>query len=281
MLISIHAPARGATQITDEVVAVGAFQSTLPRGERPFRKPCRFTTITISIHAPARGATERADDHDLLPQFQSTLPRGERPGHTQFRASDSHFNPRSREGSDVGGCGRCVAGLSISIHAPARGATPREPATGATYLFQSTLPRGERPFFSSSSRLSISFQSTLPRGERQSRSPRSMICAMISIHAPARGATCNRQRLPPTISISIHAPARGATCNDCQSYWRCKISIHAPARGATVFLLVGHNLMVISIHAPARGATWQHSTQSPSDYNFNPRSREGSDFNFI
>ena len=192
-----------------------------------------LSSRTISIHAPARGATERADDHDLLPQFQSTLPRGERPGHTQFRASDSHFNPRSREGSDVGGCGRCVAGLSISIHAPARGATPREPATGATYLFQSTLPRGER----------------------QSRSPRSMICAMISIHAPARGATCNRQRLPPTISISIHAPARGATCNDCQSYWRCKISIHAPARGATVFLLVGHNLMVISIHAPARGAT--------------------------
>ena len=79
--ISIHAPTRGAT---DECRAWkekhNAFQSTLPRGERPncfdhcqgemdisIHAPTRGATLTdlgyevqfkISIHAPTRGATE-------------------------------------------------------------------------------------------------------------------------------------------------------------------------------------------------------------------------------
>ena len=99
--------------------------------------------------------------------FQSTLPRGERQLLLQSAERLQDFNPRSREGSDK------LINFStmirvISIHAPARGATniPKEfkgytvisihaPARGATYfimsaifslsIFQSTLPRGERP----------------------------------------------------------------------------------------------------------------------------------------
>ena len=57
-LISIHAPARGATRsCLTRVSRIGTFQSTLPRGERPWTRCFHASNMTISIHAPARGAT--------------------------------------------------------------------------------------------------------------------------------------------------------------------------------------------------------------------------------
>ena len=56
----------------------------------------------------------------------------------------SNFNPRSREGSD-----RTLSehrrSRHISIHAPARGATVPNNGLTTILVFQSTLPRGERP----------------------------------------------------------------------------------------------------------------------------------------
>ena len=75
--ISIHAPARGATSLASALLVAVIFQSTLPRGERISSR--RLRTCTISIHAPARGAT--SSHHNSAYPF-------------------SHFNPRSREGSD-------------------------------------------------------------------------------------------------------------------------------------------------------------------------------------
>ena len=81
--ISIHAPARGATFCNLSLLRILAFQSTLPRGERPVFLPADFahvrfqstlprgerhrltiiqhTPFRISIHAPARGATAFID----------------------------------------------------------------------------------------------------------------------------------------------------------------------------------------------------------------------------
>ena len=123
-LISIHAPARGATCLDDVAI--------------------KF--IQVSIHAPARGATTR--DHVLL----------------SFSLS---FNPRSREGSD-----HSVLYKYILL-----------------YVFQSTLPRGERHF------------QTLGKS----------VCQSVSIHAPARGATHTKTGVRFWDTVSIHAPARGAT----------------------------------------------------------------------
>ena len=77
--ISIHAPARGATATTYANGWTVIFQSTLPRGER------------------------RMSDAPDTPAvvFQSTLPRGERPGYVYTCNKVWHFNPRSREGSDL------------------------------------------------------------------------------------------------------------------------------------------------------------------------------------
>ena len=100
--ISIHAPAKGATYLN----------KTLRCG------------VSISIHAPAKGATLPLDLPRICLIFQSTLPRRERrcveyekvhrklfqstlPRRERLvrlsapKASISHFNPRSREGSDV------------------------------------------------------------------------------------------------------------------------------------------------------------------------------------
>ena len=144
-----------------------------------------------------------------MQKFQSTLPRGERHIFPKLCFDSEHFNPRSREGSDmVNGAGRLR--VKISIHAPARGATHvatnltngakisiHAPARGATIytgglakvtLFQSTLPRGERRGVTVSNPQVINFN---PRSREGSDTTRNFkfFCFYISIHAPARGAT--------------------------------------------------------------------------------------------
>ena len=57
------------------------------------------------------------------------------------------------------------------------------------------------------------------------------------------------------------------------------ISIHAPVKGATNLRsgeMTGE--LIISIHAPVKGATVSLARQKTESSNFNPRSREGSDF---
>ena len=102
-----------------------------------------------------------------LIKFQSTLPREERPVRRYSLPLISvNFNPRSHERSDLKRCKymrykiisihaptrgatfslnevlRCP---DISIHAPTRGATVPASASHSSVVFQSTLPREERP----------------------------------------------------------------------------------------------------------------------------------------
>ena len=102
-LISIHAPAKGATHAappnlhaqtdfnpqsregSDTIRAYCAdhtktFQSTLPRRERHGLVAQVSRGAPISIHAPAKGATRGAEHEEHKVRY---------------------FNPRSREGSDI------------------------------------------------------------------------------------------------------------------------------------------------------------------------------------
>ena len=101
--ISIHAPAKGATSA-----------SQCHRCARP----------AISIHAPAKGATD----------FNSTIfkskrhfnPRSRKGSDDTVKRSElfrDYFNPRSRKGSDLWIIRIRIKYRSISIHAPAKGAT--------------------------------------------------------------------------------------------------------------------------------------------------------------
>ena len=78
-------------------------------------------------------------------------------------------------------------------------------------LFQSTLPREERP---SLYLLGAHLHNFNPRSHERSDSQQSELITMlrISIHAPTRGATAiGNIPLLKSITISIHAPTRGAT----------------------------------------------------------------------
>ena len=59
------------------------------------------------------------------------------------------------------------------------------------------------------------------------------------------------------------------------------ISIHAPAKGATFFFLPILAHSSISIHAPAKGATAGRGRAGSRCSDFNPRSREGSDYSSL
>ena len=125
------------------------------------------------------------------------------------------------------------------------------------------------------------FQSTLPRGERPTAPGSTAPGSGVSIHAPARGATNFRRVGWNRRCVSIHAPARGATKSPGIKLMALRVSIHAPARGATNTdpLMVGS--FAVSIHAPARGATPTSCSSRGGLVCFNPRSREGSDQHFI
>ncbi len=103
VMISIHAPARGATEQVILTVWTALFQSTLPRGERQrgfvyqgagnkFQSTLPRGERHFPIHCSLSG----------LFLFQSTLPRGER---REFDSKETAVH------------------IAISIHAPARGAT--------------------------------------------------------------------------------------------------------------------------------------------------------------
>ena len=109
-------------------------------------------------------------DWQLLQVFQSTLPRGERLLMFCLIVPLLNFNPRSHEGSDILPVPPPAA-VSISIHAPTRGATVIYSHKKESRRFQSTLPRGERQRRFLKFPSEQGFQSTLPRGERQSYIP--------------------------------------------------------------------------------------------------------------
>ena len=124
-------------------------------------------------------------------------------------------------------------------------------------MFQSTLPRGERPFPHRTAPVKWVFQSTLPRGERPLRRGARVIVKEVSIHAPAWGAT--KQLFQPKTEVIV--------------------SIHAPAWGATQRRAAALRLKKVSIHAPAWGATFAPWCTGHRQRGFNPRSRVGSDPN--
>ena len=124
LIVSIHAPAKGATL------------DGLPY------QTCSF----VSIHAPAKGATLlESHQGSFLKSFNPRSREGSDGISSQRVDGLSCFNPRSREGSDIGSGSfadtilmfqstlprrerlvifpAIAAGVVVSIHAPAKGAT--------------------------------------------------------------------------------------------------------------------------------------------------------------
>jgi len=74
--------------------------------------------------------------------FQSTLPRGERLIDSREGAKEACFNPRSRGGSDAGKRSHEGGDESVSIHAPAGGATRAAVDAGFVKIVSIHAPAG-------------------------------------------------------------------------------------------------------------------------------------------
>ncbi len=189
-LVSIHAPARGATNIQAGKTLEGKFQSTPPRGGRR----CYFFNATRQ-HSGFNPRPRAGGDSTLGMKPTTTFcfnPRPRAGGDTGSAGSATTmtgFNPRPRAGGDGVVCGPLQDTIDVSIHAPARGATS----------YPSTLLRRRW------------FQSTPPRGGRLQMGKPCAGYGLVSIHAPARGATKFITFMNSLSEVSIHAPARGAT----------------------------------------------------------------------
>ena len=101
------------------------FQSTHPRGVRPWRARGHIVRAEVSIHAPARGATSRrgpSRNHTVVsihaPARGAT---SNSPSASRTRMKFQSTHPRGVRLRLPRGPGR---GVLVSIHAPARGATP-------------------------------------------------------------------------------------------------------------------------------------------------------------
>ena len=220
VLISIHAPTRGAT--SNPCVKCVHIPYFNPRShERSDKKAIEnsYTTGNFNPRSHERSdevkafyceklwdfnprSHERSDGlvHRRLAFLRNFNPRSHERSDRVEKYSytiPANFNPRSHERSDGRHC--CVRKKQkISIHAPTRGATRSSR--------QQTTP--------------IRFQSTLPREERRVTLAACCFKVIISIHAPTRGATLLRNQHTQQKCISIHAPTRGATGE--QSPLKCK-----------------------------------------------------------
>ena len=147
--------------------------------------------IYISIHAPARGATRTAPMQTMPWAFQSTLPHGERqfvPSPDAyweaFQSTLPHGERPERQLARPGG-------RAISIHAPARGATPDGQRAGADGRnFNPRSRTGSDAGARAYQPKVVDFNPRSRTGSDAQRNGAADDSDAISIHAPARGATC-------------------------------------------------------------------------------------------
>ncbi len=124
-IASIHAPARGATlnKTMSQFVHV-VFRSTRPRGARPVLATAARQIDGVSIHAPARGATYAYGGRAIVTLwFRSTRPRGARPSDDDWDTHVNQFRSTRPRGARHAATAAQAAAQQVSIHAPARGAT--------------------------------------------------------------------------------------------------------------------------------------------------------------
>ena len=303
LIVSIHAPAWGATTRGMFPIVSFGFQSTHPRGVRRIRPSDARLQLPVSIHAPAWGATRRP---------------------WRLRCGLPCFNPRTRVGCDglLGNVGGQVAVVSIhapawgatwwpwrrhhhrkrvSIHAPAWGATRAvvEAGHGQKVSIHAPAWGATKDFKASCAFLDVSIHApawgatktgTFSHCALTGFNPRTRVGCdwstslnwivwRVSIHAPAWGATARRLGGQAALSKFQSTHPRGVRPNRrLMEPQPEQVSIHAPAWGATGDQFQRDVSQPVSIHAPAWGATHGQACRGAWLYGFNPRTRVGCDF---
>ena len=205
--VSIHAPARGATKRRRSLLGYRQFQFTRPRGARPtvrswararprlfqFTRPrgarpstARPVRRSRRFNSRAREGRDRRlpKDWPQMDLFQFTRPRGARRRFRFGRVLDLGFQFTRPRGARPRRAGSRSPRRTVSIHAPARGATHYLVKIGVFYF---------------------SFNSRAREG-RDDRKEAAERFKKVSIHAPARGATVSI--MSASLSMCFNSRAR-------------------------------------------------------------------------
>ena len=254
------------------------FQFTRPRGARLFLLINAIDTSKFQFTRPRGARRERIRPLEVHVRFNSRAREGRDSAAARLASDWPCFNSRAREGRDADGEDERHVRAGVSIHAPARGATPwPSPPRPRRRRFNSRAREGRDTAMRQTCVLSTVFQFTRPRGARRLRRQIAAKPRQFQFTRP-RGA---RRRRKDWISrmrlVSIHAPARGATeaPNMILDGWF--VSIHAPARGATSFSRTSSMCPGVFQFTRPRGARRRRSGASSSAPRFNSRAREGRD----
>ena len=281
-IVSIHAPAWGATLVTLKICLLSVSFNPRTRvgcDSRPLwpaRWRCCFNPRTRVGCDPTAPAPTCAPWW-----FQSTHPRGVRHVPADCRTVRRRFQSTHPRGVRLAALLVYVLRPRlVSIHAPAWGATAAlRAADDVLPLFQSTHPRGVRRrghsagpppgCFNPRTRVGCDDVREVRLERVRGFNPRTRVgCDQlvflhlstpepVSIHAPAWGAT-PRLRLHVGIFVKFQSThPRGVRRPPTHRRVSGRqVSIHAPAWGATLLTNDGHaGFHVVSIHAPAWGAT--------------------------
>ncbi len=212
IIISIHTPQRGATNIVWDFCIDVIFQSTpLNEGRQPQRtgtmsgtlfqstplnegRPCyhpiTIVNFFISIHTPQRGATHGGLPDDTGGHYFNPHPstRGDI-GMLEFLAFGKNFNPHPSTRGDRPSHSCWPHQSGISIHTPQRGATRRSRRSWPLrWISIHTPQRGATKTTNGIDNI-MGFQSTPLNEGRRDFIPPYKVRLDISIHTPQRGAT--------------------------------------------------------------------------------------------
>ena len=219
-------------------LTIRRFQSTHPHGVRRVFSYRHYSTVCFNPR------THTGCDIVKVIPFQSL----------------GRFNPRTHTGCDLCGYFRGVGRVSVSIHAPTRGATiVRGRRACAKWEFQSTHPHGVR-------RLGV-----LPPRRITRFNPRTHTGCDAASKEPKADAKAFQSTHPHGVRLDLYRAIS----------FPAFVSIHAPTRGATSrHQLTTFCCTYVSIHAPTRGATTNPNVTPLSYPGFNPRTHTGCDANF-
>ena len=255
-----------------------SFQSTLPRRERQYNRIEAVTGFPFQSTLPRRERPCAATVPTSTPfNFNPRSREGSDTGRRRDRLRRGYFNPRSREGSDPPAAPQALQ-VRISIHAPAKGATSLGVYLSHGEIFQSTLPRRERPILPTQSASPLLFQSTLPRRERPDSFQHKPDTSLFQSTLPRRERLCSNTFSNVVPKFQSTLPRRERPLPHQRYTHGCDHFNPRSREGSDILSMPDKaDALQISIHAPAKGATIIARARFHINTNFNPRSREGSD----
>ena len=167
-LISIHAPARGATLTTLQILThINHFNPRSRKG------------------SDGKSISEGTVQQDFNPRSR----KGSDINGAYFIGHSQDFNPRSRKGSDAHKGNKKERLKGISIHAPARGATQQPGKKSYGHVYFNPRSRKGSDFNPDAKLFFPTISIHAPARGATSNCFSQFSSISISIHAPARGAT--------------------------------------------------------------------------------------------